>query len=140
MGTAIFYPVFAQVTLAVILLCGLGLTRQKALKERAVKVADIALDDTPWPPYARQVANCYRNQFELPVIFYVLCLIAFAISKVDSLTLVLAWAFVVTRYIHAFIHTTSNVVMFRGGVFILGFLIIGIMLVWIAGRFIIASL
>ncbi len=124
MQTVIFYPVFAQIALTLILLIGTGWHRRLALKGRAVRFADVALDDNAWPDYARKFANCYRNQFELPVVFYVLCAIAYVTAHVDALMVALAWGFVITRLVHAYIHTTSNIVLRRGAAFLGGFLIV----------------
>ncbi len=60
------------------------------------------------------------NQFQLPVIFYVLCLILANIDAVSMFILVVAWIFVVTRYVHAYVHVTTNYVSARLRAFLLG--------------------
>lgn len=72
------------------------------------------------PDYLAKVTNHYANLFELPVLFYVVCLILYAGHKVDGLYLALAWGFVGVRCIHAFIHTTSNVLKQRRLAFLAG--------------------
>ena len=59
-----------------------------------------------------QLGNAVDNQFQLPVLFYVACLIAIGFGA-TLLEVLLAAAFVVTRYVHAFIHVTSNNVVRR---------------------------
>jgi hypothetical protein len=140
MATAIFFPVFAQVILTFGLLLWMGLLRRDALRAGETTYAEIALDDLRWPPGARQVANCYRNQFELPVVFYVLCLVAFEIGAVGTLMIVLAWAFVASRVVHAYIHTTSNRVDQRGAAFAVGYLIVLIMTVLLIAHLLLAGL
>ncbi len=127
MVIAILYPVFAQIILTFVLLLAMGWARRKALLTQEVRPADIALDASRWPEGARKYANCYSNQFELPVIFYVLCLIALLTAKADLLMVVLAWAFVAARIAHALMHTGPNVVSVRGGIFGIGMLILVIM-------------
>ena len=139
-GVGILFPVFAQMLLTFVLMLGMGLARQRALRERRVALPDIALDSSRWPEESRKFANCYTNQFELPVIFYALCLAALQTGKADYLMVLLAWCFVVTRFIHAYIHTGSNNVRHRGGAFALGFLIALIMLVLLAVRLLIAKI
>jgi hypothetical protein len=130
MGVAILYPVFAQIALTFYLLFRMAYMRTTLLKSREVRAGDIALDNSRWPDRPRQFANAYANQFELPVLFYVLCLIATQTGAGANIFLViLAWAFVVTRLVHAYIHTTSNRVMRRGTAFGLGGLILLIMAV-----------
>ena len=50
-----------------------------------------------WPARANQVANAFSNQFELPVLFYVLTILAIATRHADILFVTLAWLFVVFR-------------------------------------------
>jgi hypothetical protein len=140
MGVAILFPVFVQMLLTFALLLAMGSARNRALNEGGVRTSDIALDSSRWPDDTRKFANCYSNQFELPVIFYVLCLAALQTANADYLMVVLAWAFVISRFVHAYIHTGSNVVRRRGAVFALGFLLLLIMLVILAVRLLLAKL
>ena len=61
-----------------------------------------------WPPHETQIANAYHNQLELPVLFYVLTILAIVTRHADLLFVVLAWVFVVFRLVHVYIHLTSN--------------------------------
>ena len=56
----------------------------------------------------RKVNNNLRNQFELPVLFYGLCFMLWALEAVDVVALAAAWLFVVTRIAHAWVHLGSN--------------------------------
>lgn len=127
MVIAILYPVFAQIILTFVLMVRMGWARRNAMHAEGFRISDIALDASRWPDGARKIANCYANQFELPVIFYVLCLIALMTNKADLLMVVLAWIFVISRIVHALIHTGANVVPLRGAVFGVGMLITMIM-------------
>ena len=127
MAIAILYPVLAQIVLTLIVLLGMGLQRRAALLSNAVTVDDIALDGSRWPVRARQFANCYTNQFELPVLFYVLCLVAHVTRTADLIVVILAWIFIVSRIGQAYVHTTTNVVKMRGAMFALDFIAIVIM-------------
>ena len=127
MVIAILYPVFAQIILTFALLMAMGWARRKAMLTQGVLYGDIAIDSARWPEDARKVANSYSNQFELPLIFYVLCFVALITGKADLLMVVLAWAFVATRVVHALIHTGSNKVPLRAGIFAMGMLILMIM-------------
>ncbi len=139
MSIAVLYPVLAQIILTLVLLMIMGLQRQSALNSGSVTVDDIALDNTRWPERARQYANCYSNQFELPVIFYVLCLMAQITNAASLLFLILAWIFVVSRVVHAFEHTTSNVVRRRGRIFAVGYFCLIVMTVLLLLHFILPA-
>jgi hypothetical protein len=73
-----------------------------------VRPRDISLRQPNWPERATQIANCFHNQLELPVLFYIL--VAFIlVTGTNSVAFVfLAWAFVISRLVHVFIHTGSN--------------------------------
>ena len=137
MVIAILYPVFAQIILTLVLLVAMAWGRRKVMLTPGFRWSDIALDSSRWPDDSRKVANCYGNQFELPVIFYVLCLIALMTGKADFLMVVLAWVFVASRVVHALIHTGPNIVPQRGIAFGIGILVViimtGILLVRLLG-------
>ena len=74
-----------------------------------------------------QVGNSFSSQFELPMLFYVLTILALITKHADFLFVVLAWIFVLTRIAHAYIHTTSNNLKLRGPFFGIGALVLAIM-------------
>ena len=76
----------------------------------------------------RKVANNIRNQFQLPVLFYVIVLALFAHRSVDMPALVVAWLFVASRVVHSWIHIGSNYVPNRTRVFKLGVLFLVVLL------------
>lgn len=58
-------------------------------------------------------ADNFRNLFELPVLFYALCVALFATELVSTLLLTLAWGYVALRTLHSLIHVTYNRVSHR---------------------------
>jgi hypothetical protein len=122
-------PLFFQILLVFGLMIWMAKERQTALRRGDVHHRDIALREPKWPPKAMQVANCFSNQFEIPVLFYVVTILALITRQVDFLFVLLSWVFVVLRYVHAFIHTTSNRVARRGLVYGAGVVIL--LVLWI---------
>ncbi|MEP0202399.1 MAG: MAPEG family protein [Halioglobus sp.] len=57
--------------------------------------------------------NNFKNLFEIPVLFYVMCLYLSVFGQVSSLMVTCAWAFVALRAVHSFIHCSYNNVMHR---------------------------
>lgn len=78
-----------------------------------------AIDNKAWPLPVLLTSNALSNQFQLPVVFYVLCLVLYSIDAVSSLAVYLAWAFAVLRWVHAIVHVTSNAIPLRIGFFLL---------------------
>ncbi len=124
---AILLPLFVEVALTLGLLLWLGFLRNDDLKGGAAKPAQIALREPNWPVRTRQVANAFSNQFELPVLFYVLTILEIITHHADLIFVVLAWIFVLTRLGHAYEHTTSNAVMRRGVIYGVGALVLIVM-------------
>jgi hypothetical protein len=79
-----------------------------------------ALDNTAWSEGVVKVSNNLANQFQMPVLFYALCLMAYVLDAVSGFLLGLAWFFVVTRYAHAFVHMGSNYIPHRFPLFLIG--------------------
>ncbi|MCB1382735.1 MAG: MAPEG family protein [Notoacmeibacter sp.] len=129
--TAIFWPMLAQVALVYFIYYLMSKRRIDAVKSGQVRVDQFRDNQIQNEPTASLfVRNNLANQYELPVLFYACVLSLHASGGVNVVTLVLAWLFVATRYAHAFIHVTSNRVRRRRMLFIMGFLILGVM--WIA--------
>jgi hypothetical protein len=106
--------------------------RRNALVGGGTKVRDIALGQPNWPGRATQVGNCYRNQFELPVLFYVLIALALPLRHADLVIVMLSWVFVVTRFVHAGIFTSSNDMNQRSLAWFAGVLVLLAMWVYFA--------
>ena len=66
-----------------------------------------------FPEHIGYPADNLRNLFELPVLFYALCLYLYVTATVDNFYLVMAWTFVVLRVGHSAIHCTINRVHWR---------------------------
>src|ERR1700741_1668187 len=116
----VFLPLFVEVALTLVLGIWMGLRRNRDIRSRAVAVDSIALGERKWTTRTTQGMNCYTNQFELPVLFYALTILAWITHHADRIFVVMAWIFVISRLLHAIIHTTSNVVAQRGLVFAVG--------------------
>ena len=109
----IFWPVLAQIALTIFMFIRIAVVKARSLKAEDVDLSRRALHPDAWPDYVLQVTNNVRNQFEMPVLFYVLALGLWALDEVNVATLALAWLYVASRVAHAYIHTGSNIVKYR---------------------------
>jgi hypothetical protein len=124
----ILAPLFVQVVLTLVLMILMAARRAHAFRRGHVRDTDIALREPNWPAPALQAAYSYSNQFELPVLFYVLTILALFTRHADLTFVLLAWVFVVLRLLQAFEHVTSNRVRYRG--FFFGASAIVLMIMW----------
>ena len=81
------------------------------------------------PAEVSGASNNFRNLFELPVIFYGLCLYLIVSGQVDSFYTNCAWAFLLLRCLHSLIHCSYNRVAHRFGVYIVSALVLWVMVV-----------
>lgn len=126
---AILLPLFVQVALTLFLLFWTGRARVAAVRRGDVHPRDIALRQPNWPKQETQIANAYHNQLELPVLFYVLTILAIITRHADLLFVVLAWVFVILRLVHAYIHLTSNHVGRRFAAFAAS--VVALLVMWV---------
>jgi len=131
---SLIYPVLAQVLLTFVLIFRMGSMRISAIRSRQVRFRDVALSGDAYPEDERKVANNVRNQFETPVLFYVLCGAAIHLGATGTLMTLLAWAYVVTRVVHSAIHVTHNRVPQRFIPFLLGLIVLVLMWIVVVAR------
>ena len=117
----IIYPVIALVALTFGIGIWFGVTRFKAAMNGDVNPAYYKLNrGAKLPEYYLKINNNYNNLFEVPVAFYVVSILIFITNNVDLAFVVMSWVFVVSRYVHSYIHTTYNNVLHRRNIFLFG--------------------
>lgn len=73
-------------------------------------------------------AHNLRNLFELPVVFYALCLYLYVADRVDTTYVIAGWVFLVLRIAHSVVHSTVNIVTLRFLIYVAGALTLWFML------------
>jgi hypothetical protein len=126
---AVLLPLFVQILLTFSLLVILAVRRQGMFRRRELDPQDLAVRGAREPMPAAQAAGSFQNQFELPVLFYVLVILALFTRKADFLFVVTSWLFVLARIVQAGIHIGPNVVPMRGIAFAVSMLVLLVM--WI---------
>lgn len=130
----VLLPVFVQVGLTFALLIGMSVARIRSLKSGEARIKDIALREPNWSPRVTQLNNCFSNQLEVPVLFYVLIALAMPLRHADLFIVLMSWLFVVTRFVHAGIFITSNNVQQRGPAWFAGVIVLLVMWIYFALR------
>jgi hypothetical protein len=129
-GQEIFGPFFGMMLLTLFVWIVLYVRRISYLKANRIhaqklatpeKVAQVIPDEVQYP------ANNFKNLFELPVLFYLLCLYLFVSGNVDSWYVMGAWAYVALRAIHSFVQCTTNIVMRRFVVYMASSIVLWVM-------------
>ena len=123
----VLLPLFVEVVLTFVLMVWMATLRGRDFRAGVATYDNVALREPNWSAGTLQVAYSYSNQFELPVLFYVLTILAYFTHSAGYLFVVLAWIFVIFRILHAYIHVTSNNVRFRGPLFGVSAVVLAVM-------------
>lgn len=124
----ILYPAFAMMALTIICMVRLGLLRWAAVRSGEIDPRYFILfrgyeEPDKLAAYSRHVVNL----FEAPLLFYVIILTAFVTGQSGGWVLGLAWTYVALRFIHSYVHLTSNVVLTRFRIFVVSMLTLTIL-------------
>ncbi len=126
----VLLPLFVQVALTLALMILMATRRAQAVRNKQVRGADVALREPNWPPRALQAAYAYSNQFELPVLFYLLTILVIITKQADLAFVLLAWVFVVLRILQAWVYVTGNNIRYRALYFAAGAVVLTVM--WVS--------
>jgi hypothetical protein len=74
------------------------------------------------------VGRHYDNQFQVPLLFLIVCTLHILIGGANAATVALAWAFVASRLLHSWVHLGSNHLQKRVLAFVAGWIIV--LLLW----------
>ena len=133
----IFEPVVALVFLTLLVWAfmyykRLGFIRKQKLDPEALKSK--AEGEKVLAPVAGPSDNL-KNLFEMPVLFYLLCVVLFLLGRVDGMFLTLAWTYVGLRTMHSLIQSTYNRIVHRFSVYTLSMFV----LIWMWLRFVVTG-
>ena len=64
--------------------------------------------DGEFPKYALSARDHFRNMFEIPILFYLLCILLIIKNEHDPIDIYLAWGFVLFRLIHSLIRIPNK--------------------------------
>ena len=134
----VLLPLFIEVLLTFGVMFGMMHFRTSSIRRGETRLERIALREPNWPVRATQFAYAFANQFELPVLFYVLTILAIITHHADLLYVLLAWVFVVLRVFQVGVHVTNNNVRVRGAFYGAGALVLFIMWVIYIVRIVLA--
>lgn len=129
--TAMFWPMIAHVALVFGIYALLNRRRTALLRSGKV-TADQFRELRDEPSESLVVRNNLANQFELPVLFHIACLLLYITDADNIVTILLAWLFVAARYVHTYVHVTSNNLRYRAPAFVVSFVALGLMWGWMA--------
>lgn len=122
---SLVHPMFMHLVLCVFLYALLTVARAPDIWGLGKKLDG----SNPFEPIKEKMSANLRNQFEWPVFFHIVCLLLM-IKGLDSNALytLLAWVFVLGRFIHSVVQILTSSVRLRGLVFTINF--IAVLIMW----------
>ena len=136
---AALLPLLVHVALTFAIGFWMAFGRVAAVRSGKVHPREIALREPNWPPHLMQLQNAFLNQFEMPVLFYTLTILALFTRTADLLFVVPAWIFVALRLAHAYVHVTTNRMPPRGLLFLAGATVLCVMWIVFVVRLVIGT-
>lgn len=130
MTNTILGPVAALMTLTFVVWLYMYALRVRYIMVNKVPDRSLAtpeLLNAALPESVNRPSNNLKNLFELPVVFYALCLALLVTQRADGLFINLAWAYVALRAAHSAIHCSVNFVPLRFAVYLLSSIVLWVM-------------
>lgn len=131
MSHAIIQPVLALMLLTFAVWVTLFARRIAWMVSRNIDAQRLATPEqiaSTLPEAVNCAANNFRNLFELPVVFYAICLLLLATQTSDAVYVNLAWGYFALSVAHSLIHCTVNIVTLRFAAFALSCIVLWVML------------
>ncbi len=124
-------PLFTMMVLTALVWLISFIRRAIFLQSEKIDMEDLRLPEQReriLPPAVAAPGHNYMNLFEMPVLFYALCLYLMMQGEIAHFYMQAAWAFVVLRVLHSIVQCTYNRVLHRFLVYFLSSLILWSML------------
>ncbi|MDJ0698315.1 MAG: MAPEG family protein [Woeseiaceae bacterium] len=131
-GGAILQPFAAMLALTLVVWVVMYHRRLTFLFEHNIDPQSLTSRDEvagKYPPQIAYPSDNLKNLFELPVLFYAVCLYLYVTGSVDAVHVVSAWVFAVFRVLHSAVHCTINIVKLRFGVYAVAAIALWVMVV-----------
>jgi len=132
MESTILYPMVAQSALTFGVLSLLAKRRFAAIADKSADYRYFRLfSGDGEPDHVRVVQRNLLNLFEMPMLFFIICLMAEVFGKADTVMVYAAWGYVAVRVLHSITHIVQNNVQTRFQIFMVSNIILMFMWVWV---------
>ncbi|WP_051988530.1 MAPEG family protein [Bosea sp. UNC402CLCol] len=120
MALKLVYPALAMIFWIFVVGVILCVRRKNAFTSGEVRPDEVSVSTERYPVPARLASANFSNQFELPVVFFALIMLAIQVAATSYVMAALAWIFVASRVVHTLIHIGPNQLPLRGAVYGVG--------------------
>ena len=107
------YPLLAMVLLTLLVTLRLLFIGGYLVITKKVHIKQFRNMDGEFPKYALSARDQFRNMFEIPILFYLLCVLLLIENNYNQIDIYLAWGFVFFRLVHSLIRIPNRNVLYR---------------------------
>ena len=98
---SILHPLISMVVLTFLVAIRLAYFAINAVVKGKVHIKQLRVYDGEFPIDYKSARQHYKNMFEMPILFYVLCVLLLINNNYTQLDIILAWGFVLFRVLHS---------------------------------------
>ena len=114
---SILHPVISMIILTLLVAIRLGYFAISSVFRGKVHIKQLRVYEGEFPTNYKSARQHYKNMFEMPILFYLLCTLFLINNNYTQLDLVLAWGFVIFRVLHSIVRIQNRDVNLRFGAF-----------------------
>jgi len=103
--------------------------RKQAVINKEVRASHFKAYSGETSDYLKVIQNHFNNQFQIPVMFMIACLLTLQQQKTSPLIISLAILFVLSRIIHSLIHLGEDNVIKRASTYFIGVVAVGLIFI-----------
>ena len=133
----LLWPMVIHALVTLYLYVPMSRARIRSVKQGGAKGSVYKLNVNE-PEESLQFTNAIRNQNEIGLLFYAVCLTLYVANGASYIAALLAWAFVIVKCLHVYVHVTSNRLRLRRPLFMIAYFIV--ILLWLVLAFHLAGL
>ena len=118
----VLLPLFVEVILTFVIWSWMAVLRARDFESGAVRPDNVALREPNWPKRTMQLGNAFSNQFELPVLFYVLTILEYVTHLAGIVFVALTVLALVTAagFMRMMLGAWVNAVLVQGAALLIG--------------------
>ena len=130
------YPLIFMIVLSILVTLRLIFIAIQLLIRRKVHIKQFKLFDGDIPKHALAARAHFKNMFEIPILFYVWCILLIVNESYTQIDVFIAWGFAISRLLHSIVRIPNKDVYVRFFFFMIGLMLLSVG--WV--RFILTTL
>jgi len=120
----IVHPLIGMVVLTLLVAIRLLYFAINSTLTGKVHIKQFRIYDGVFPKHFQSARQHYKNMFEIPILFYILCILLIINNNYTQFDVIVAWGFVLFRVLHSLARIPNRDVNLRFGLFLGGFIML----------------